>query len=302
MKTNQASTKTITGGLRNETVADQGQRSCRIYSVYRTSYARMKNHGLDGIKRDSHAYIIASPSMEERENLALSLACAFVCESQNENPCFKCTSCRNVLSGVHPDVIDISRKSDDKGKTKRDIQVDQIRRMSADAYVRPQSAEKKVYIVRDAGFMNDAAQNAALKILEEPPKYAVFILCADSAEMLLATIRSRCVIIHAEGETQEEESELAREYITLAAKSKASELCKFFGKCEAFDNEQAESLIREIRCCLMNIISLKKNTAGLSRNEAVRLLSLCDRSDEYMRLNVSVKHVMGMLCVLTANS
>ncbi len=259
----------------------------------------MKNDGLFGIKKDSHAYIIASSSAERREKMALELACSFVCDSQEVAPCHKCTSCRNALAGVHPDVIDISRRTDDKGKSKRDVQVDQIRHMAADAYVRPQTAEKKVYIIRDAGFMNDAAQNAALKILEEPPRYAVFILCADSAEMLLATIRSRCVIIRAEAEIEGTESELAKEYLSLAVKKKPSELCAFFGKCESLDNEQAESLIREIRFCLNNTISLKKSFAGLSRSDAVRLLSLCDRSDEYMRLNVSVKHVMGMLCVLT---
>jgi DNA polymerase III delta prime subunit len=259
----------------------------------------MRDRGLTGIKKDSHAYIIASPSAEKREEMAAELACSFVCSSRDISPCHKCTSCKNALAGVHPDVIDISRRTDDKGKTKRDIQVEQIRHMAADAYVRPQIADKKVYIIRDAGFMNDAAQNAALKILEEPPKYAVFILCADSAEMLLATIRSRCVIIRCEAEIQEKESELAKEYLTLAVKKKASELCRYFSKCETLDNEQAESLIREIRFCLNNSISMKKSFEGLSRGEAFRLLSLCDRSEEYMRLNVNVKHVMGMLCVLT---
>lgn len=259
----------------------------------------MKNDSLLGIKRNSHAYIIASPDVAQREKIAIDLACSFICENQDRSPCLTCAGCKNAIAGFHPDVIDISRRIDDKGKTKRDIQVDQIRQIAADAYVRPQTADKKVYIIRDAGFMNDAAQNAALKLLEEPPKYAVFILCADSSEMLLATIRSRCVIVRAEGEKQGAESELATEYLSLAAKKKPAELCTFFGKCESLDNEQAESFLSEIRFCLNNIISLKKSYAGLSRTDAVRLLSLCDRSDEYMRLNVSVKHIMGMLCVLT---
>lgn len=288
------------GRLRNETIGSGNKQVGLARSRERYSDASMKNDGFNGIKRDSHAYIIASPSAEEREKLALRLACSFVCESKDTVPCNKCTNCKQTLAGIHPDVIDISRKIDDKGKVKRDVQVEQIRHMAADAYVRPQEAEKKVYIIRDAGFMNDAAQNAALKILEEPPRYAVFILCADSAEMLLGTIRSRCVVIHAEGETEEKENELAREYLALAAKGKASELCKFFGKCEAFDTEAAQSLINDIRSQLTNTISMRKNTAGLSRSDAVRLLKLCDRSDEYMRLNVNVKHVMGMLCVLTS--
>jgi len=260
----------------------------------------MKETASSKINRNSHAYIIATPDEKARERAALELACSFICGSGKAAPCMECRECREVLAGFHPDVTEIGRKTDDKGKTKRDIQIDQIRQMASDAYVRPQQADKKVYIIKDAGFMNDAAQNAALKILEEPPAYAVFILCADSAEKLLATIRSRCVTLYSAGEAPGEESELALEYIALTVKKKHTELCAFFGKCESMDNEQAASFIASVKFCLNNIITLKKNYAELSRGEAVRLLKLCDRAQEYMRLNVGAKQIFGMLCVLTA--
>lgn len=255
---------------------------------------------MSGIKKKSHAYIISSADEKLRDKAADELACSFICEKSSDRPCMECPSCRNAIAGLHPDVINILRKIDDKGKAKRDIQVDQIREMAADAYVRPQQAEKKVYIIREAGLMNSAAQNAALKILEEPPAYDVFILCAESAETLLATIRSRCVVLYAAGERQEEEPEAALEYISLAAKKKQSELCKFFGQCESMDSEQMQTFINGVRLCLKNIITLRKNYAGLSQNDAVRLLKLYDRADEYLHLNVGVKHIFGMLCVLTA--
>lgn len=247
----------------------------------------------------SHAYIIASPDSEQREKKALEIACTFLCESEGQRPCMKCPACRNVLAGYHPDLIDISRKTDDKGNKKKELQVDQIRQMASDAYIRPSQSNKKVYIVRDASTMNAAAQNAALKILEEPPEYAVFILCADSAEALLATVRSRCAVIRLTGEKAGKESETAEEYISLAVKKDESRLCAFFGKLEALDNERVSAFVSELRFCLNSFIGLRKKYNGLTREDAFRLLALCDRADEYLRLNVGAKHVIGMFCVLT---
>ena len=254
---------------------------------------------LSGAQQNSHAFIIASPDVEQREKKALELACSFVCSRQGRYPCMECQSCKNVLAGFHPDVIDISRKSDDKGKLKREIQIEQIRHMSADAYVRPQQAEKKVYLIKDAGTMNIPAQNAALKILEEPPAYAVFILCADSAEALLATVRSRCTVIRVEGEKQGEESDLAEEYISLASKKNPAKLCAFFGKHDALDTERTAAFVSDVRFCLTGFISMKKEYLGLTREDAFRLISLCDRAEDYLRLNVGTKHVLGLFCVLT---
>ena len=259
----------------------------------------MINEMLSGAQQNSHAFIIASPDAEQREKKALELACSFVCLKQGQFPCMECQSCKNILAGFHPDVIDISRKSDDKGKLKREIQIEQIRHMAADAYVRPQQAEKKVYIIKDAGTMNIPAQNAALKILEEPPAYAVFILCADSAEALLATVRSRCTVIRVEGEKQGAESELAEEYISLASKKNTAKLCAFFGKHEALDTERTAAFVADVRFCLTSFICMKKEYFGLTREDAVRLISLCDRAEEYLRLNVGTKHVLGLFCVLT---
>lgn len=247
----------------------------------------------------THAFILASPDENARSRRALELACAFVCESDQEKPCLQCQSCKNTLMGFHPDVAVIARKTDDKGKTKREIQVDQIRQMRADAYVRPQQADKKVYIIQDAETMNGAAQNAALKILEEPPGYAVFILCTDSAQALLPTIRSRCAVIQMQGEPERAENPLAETYLALAARKETAGLCAFIGKNEGLDPEQAAAFVCSVRSGLSDILLMKKSLPGLLREDAMRLIALCDKAEAYLRLNVGVKHVMGLFCVLT---
>ena len=142
--------------------------------------------------RLSHAYILSAQSREEGIRTARRLAAAAVCTASGPVPCMKCRSCRKVAEGIHPDVISVARLVDDKGRQKKEITVDQVRRMAADSYVLPNEAARKVYIIEDADMMNVQAQNAALKLLEEPPAGVMFILCAENAQLLLPTVRSRC--------------------------------------------------------------------------------------------------------------
>ncbi len=133
------------------------------------------------------AYIISGPEGSGRYTLAQELACAMVC-SGDKPPCGNCIHCRKARRGIHPDIITIDRLPD-----KREITVEQIRTMRQDAFVLPNEAAAKVYILRHAGTMGPAAQNALLKLIEEPPPYGAFLLLTESPGDLLPTIRSRCV-------------------------------------------------------------------------------------------------------------
>ena len=137
-----------------------------------------------------HSYIVASQSEQARDRLSLDLAAAMLCRSDGVRPCRTCRDCRKVYDGVHPDVIYVAPDPDAKVPT---IKVDQIRSIAATAYILPSEAEKKVYVLRQADTMNLSAQNAFLKLLEEPPQSAAFILAAASPELLLPTVRSRSV-------------------------------------------------------------------------------------------------------------
>ena len=133
----------------------------------------------------SHAYIVSSASENARMGKAFYLAEKMLCQSEGERPCGVCRDCRKVKARVHPDLAVVERITDDKGKQKKEILVDQVRAMGADAYVLPNEAAEKVYIIKDADTMNEQAQNAALKILEEPPKGVHFILCVSNPERRL---------------------------------------------------------------------------------------------------------------------
>jgi DNA polymerase-3 subunit delta' len=109
------------------------------------------------------------------------------CTAGEQRPCGVCLQCRKVFDNVHPDVITVD---DPEKKT---VPVDLIRRARSDLYILPNEGRRKVYVIPRANDMNANAQNALLKVMEEPPSYGAFLLLSDNPEKLLPTIRSRCV-------------------------------------------------------------------------------------------------------------
>ena len=134
----------------------------------------------------SHAYILTGGNAASRRAYAIRLAQAYVCEEARP-PCLHCRHCEKAAGGIHPDVITVS-----PAEGKREILIDQARALRADAYIRPNEAARKVYLIDPADSMNAAVQNTLLKVLEEGPPYAAFLLLAEQTGGLLATIRSRC--------------------------------------------------------------------------------------------------------------
>lgn len=147
----------------------------------------------------SHAYILAGPAGSGRHTLARLLAAALVCGDADEGvkPCLHCSGCKKALGGIHPDIITVENGE-------KDVTVAQIRDMRSDAYIRPNESPRKVYLLEGAQNMNANAQNAMLKLLEEGPAYAAFLLLADNAAALLETVRSRCELLTLSPVSQEE--------------------------------------------------------------------------------------------------
>ncbi len=137
----------------------------------------------------SHAYIIYGEDEGSRLALAKILASAMVCtDMEGERPCTRCRDCRKAERLIHPDIKLVLREKD-----KRYYGIDIIRSMVRDASVIPNEADKKVYIIPDGDFLSPPCQNAALKVLEEPPGYVAFIILAENPGSFLETLRSRCV-------------------------------------------------------------------------------------------------------------
>ncbi len=138
----------------------------------------------------SHAYLISGAEGSGKNMLADAFTAALLCREGGIEPCGKCKSCLQAESGNHPDIFRVTHE-------KTVISVNDIReQINSNVGIRPYASEYKVFIVDEAELMNDAAQNALLKTLEEPPEYVVIILLATSEEALLPTIRSRCILLN----------------------------------------------------------------------------------------------------------
>lgn len=141
-------------------------------------------------KQLSHAYILNGQRGSGKKMLARLFAMTLQCESGKEDPCGECRSCIQTKNDNQPDIITVRHE---KPAT---ISVDDIReQLNGDIQIKPYSSPYKIYIIPEADLMTDQAQNALLKTLEEPPEYAIIFLLTENADRLLATIRSRCVML-----------------------------------------------------------------------------------------------------------
>ena len=251
-------------------------------------------------QRLSHAYILAGPE-EARRQRSLTLAKTMLCEGPaDRRPCGLCRSCRKCARGVHPDLQLVTRRTDEKGKLKREIYVDQIRELVSSAWILPNDGERKVYIVADAGTMNPAAQNAFLKLLEEPPAFVSLLLECDSADQLLETVRSRCVLEHVRGEETEpsaEARERAERFLDLAAAEARVSMLSFTNGLGDLSGQELTELAQAARGLLADVLCGRLPDRKMPRTRLMALSRLMDKTEEYLRFNVSPKHVLGMLSV-----
>lgn len=150
-------------------------------------------HLKNALKKDqiSQAYMLIGEPGMGKKTIAESFAESILCEERKPGEyehCGKCRSCHQVETGNHPDCIFVTHEKPNL------ISVDEIReQLVSDVEIKPYQDSKKVYIVPDAEMMNEQAQNALLKTLEEPPEYAVIILLVANADLMLPTLLSRSI-------------------------------------------------------------------------------------------------------------
>lgn len=139
--------------------------------------------------RITHAILIECELDAERNALTAYIAKSCLC-SNPPLPCNACRDCHLADVGTHPDIFTVN-----PADGKKNITVSQIRELRSEAYVKAHSALRRVFIIDGADKMNEQAQNALLKVLEEPPQNVVFLLTASSRTLLLETIVSRCALL-----------------------------------------------------------------------------------------------------------
>jgi DNA polymerase-3 subunit delta' len=138
-----------------------------------------------------HAYLFVGPERVGKATLARRLAQALNCAGAGA-PCRECAQCRRIEAGTHADVLTMSVEEVSEGPQRKDISVDQVREIERAAALSPFEGRTRVIIIDPADAMNAAAQNAFLKMLEEPPPNVVFVLVTAREDRLLPTVHSRC--------------------------------------------------------------------------------------------------------------
>jgi len=133
----------------------------------------------------SHCYLFAGPKGSGKTSIARLLAKAINCENpKGFEPCNKCFSCSEINSGRAIDLIEIDAASN-RG-------IDDIRELKQGIRFTPTRLKYKVFIIDESHQLSKDAANALLKILEEPPSFAVFVLATTEAHKMIPTITSRC--------------------------------------------------------------------------------------------------------------
>ena len=141
----------------------------------------------NAIERDlvRQAYLFAGPRGTGKTSLARIVAKALNCgRGTTATPCKECNSCRTIAAGNSLDVIEMDAASQ-RG-------IDDVREIRERVILQPVEGRHKVYILDEAHQLTDAAFNALLKLIEEPPPHLVFIFCTTDLAKMLPTVRSRC--------------------------------------------------------------------------------------------------------------
>jgi len=241
----------------------------------------------------SHAYIISGPEADARLTLAGIMARSLICTGSGTQPCDICPACQKVRRGTHPDIL---TTTPDKEGTKGDIRVAQIREITRDAHTLPNEADSKVYILDQADSMNPSAQNAFLKMLEEPPRFVTFLLLAENPLALLPTVRSRCIHLPllptgAGGMDQEgAHIELVKTFFGVFSPG-GLPLLQF---CVGLEKVDRQTLAAFVDACYMKLIQAlgRQGPDGAQLSAAVNLF---DSLREDLERNVSAGHISGKI-------
>lgn len=198
----------------------------------------------------SHAYIVDGEKGIGKLEFALQCARAMLCTGTSK-PCNYCENCRKAIGNNHPDIFIIGNE-----KTASIAEVRELIRRSS---LKPNDADKQIFIVCNAGKLREDAQNALLKLFEEPPESVAIFLLTESRSSLLPTVLSRGQRIHLDGMRDDEIANRLREKYSDISKGDMEDAVRFaggnIGKAENYLSKESISLRKKAENLLLAVLS-----------------------------------------------
>jgi len=223
-----------------------------------------------------HSYIVEGGTYDDRIAFADYLSKGILCEGE-EKPCDNCKQCHLSSVGSNPDITKVTLQDG-----KKNISVAQIRKIREDAYIKPHSAKKRIFIIETAEYMNEQAQNALLKVLEEPPMCVVFILLTPSRLMLLETIISRCSLFLLNGEENAVSDEMiaqAEKLLDMIFDGNEYEILK---ELKAFEKDRMKA--EKLFSSMNKVICKRLATENISKTRGKILYNIYSKNEEYIEM------------------
>ncbi len=228
-----------------------------------------------------HAVILQCSDEKFCEEIALKIAENSLCTGKTK-PCGECSNCVKMKNGFHPDVNVI-----DSHGAGTSIKIEDIRFIRDDAHIVSNEGGYKFYIIKKSQFMTLQAQNAFIKILEEPPEKVIFILLCESDTGLLDTVKSRSQIFRFDKDLSFDEKPLHTELAEkLALSASEKDICGIMEYTSKIPNDRKlfksilESLISQILSMYScgNFDKVDRKSFLMNIEEIRDLLKLVDKN------------------------
>jgi DNA polymerase-3 subunit delta' len=242
----------------------------------------------------SHAYFFYGKDEQLLTRAATEFAKACVCKN-SPAPCDTCGSCRKARHGTHPDIINVFPDG-------ASIKTSQIRKLKYNINILPFESERKVYIINHADTMQKPAQNSLLKTLEEPNKYAIIILLANSKNAFYPTILSRCQIYYfGDAKASDNIRESVYSIFLYALQNNFEQIIEYS---LLLSEEQLTDVFTVIASILRDSIvyKLDKNTEHIVNKDNLDLIKKISQNYELTKLKKTVDYIYDIRTNASTNN